>query len=243
MEDKKKFNEVINKALENAGRIPVGEDKEGNKITYLDSMLAQRVEGPSNAGSSYDMTKEEILKAIQESEWEKVEHPGVMPGCDCYKTKLAGLEGILDIENLPEDTEFYAMDPKGTGKISIGASNVEKREAEETYIVIGEEEIDGKKESVVFTFHPGEPVRPSIVEVTDIPDGTKLTAAQAKEMGMDLAKYMSPEMTIEYREKSEKLILEKEKDTPETENYSVEYLKGVVKSKLKNREDQEIEKE
>lgn len=55
---------------------------------------------------------------------------------------------------------------------------------EETWLIIGKEE----GTDVVFTFHPGEPVRPSVVEVKDCPDGTKLTKDQAIALGFDLAK-------------------------------------------------------
>ena len=57
-------------------------------------------------------------------------------------------------------------------------------EVEDTWLIVGKE--DGV--DVVFTFHPGEPVRPSVVEAKDCPDGTKLTKEQALNLGFDLAK-------------------------------------------------------
>ena len=53
-----------------------------------------------------------------------------------------------------------------------------------TYLITGKE--DGV--DVVFTFHPGEPIRPSIVEVKDLNHGAKVSKAYAKELGFDLAK-------------------------------------------------------
>ena len=67
-----------------------------------------------------------------------------------------------------------------------------------------------KEGDVVFTFHPGEPVRPSEVETKDIPDGARLSKEQAKELGFDKVKYLSNEMLEQYR--SKKTILETSKD-------------------------------
>ena len=50
--------------------------------------------------------------------------------------------------------------------------------------IIGNEE----GHDVVFTFHPGEPVRPSLLEVSDCHNGTKLTKVEALNLGFDLAK-------------------------------------------------------
>lgn len=196
--------EFVKKALDNAKRIKMG-DK-----TYLDVMLGQRIEGPSNAGSSYEVdSPEELYDILISQEWEETTHPDVMPGCRAFKSKLAGLEGILNMEDLLDDVELYAIDPKGTGKVGIGAGEVEKNPVDTTYLIIGKENIDGKDEDVVFTFHPGEPVRPSEVEIKDIPDGTRLTKEEAQKLGFDKVKYLSAEMLEEYRHKQKALELER----------------------------------
>ena len=195
-------NKFVKKSLDNAKRIVMGKNEDGTDKTYLDVMLEQRIEGPTNAGSSYKVeSKEELYEKLINQTWEETEHPDVMPGCRVFKSNLAGLEGILNLDELPDDVELYAIDPKGTGKIEMGAGKVEKKPAQETYLIIGKENIDGKEEDVVFTFHPGEPVRPSMVESKDIPDGTRLTKEQAHTLGFDMAKYMSEEMLEQYRNK------------------------------------------
>lgn len=187
----KRNRERVRRALNNTKEIIMGDKN------YLERQLDQRIEGPDNSGSSYSgVTQEELLSELESAEWEKVEHEGVMTGCTAFKTKLPGLSGILDINNLPENTEFYAIDPKGTGNVGIGATNVQKTPVEETYIILGKNE--GKE--VVFTFHPGEPVSPSIVKIENLPEGTKLTREQVKSYGFSMAKFITPEMKKKFDE-------------------------------------------
>lgn len=193
----------VQEAFENASKIQMGENN------YQDIMVNQRVEGPTNAGSSYKMTADEIKDMIRTSEWSEVfDNPNVGEGCRLFKTDVPGLNGIVDIKQLPnyKDLAYYAIDPKGTGNISIGVGNVPKKEESETYLIVGPEEINGKTEQVVYTFHPGEPVRPSMVEAKDIPDGTKLSYEKVKELGFDKAKFMSDDMVKEYKSKAEELF-------------------------------------
>ena len=99
-----KINEVefVKTALENARRIVMGKNEDGTDKTYLDVMLGQRVEGPTNAGSSYEVNSpEELYEQLISQEWEETTHPDVMPGCRVFKSNLAGLEGILNLDKLP----------------------------------------------------------------------------------------------------------------------------------------------
>lgn len=146
------------------------------------SRLADGVGSIFEGIEDIDDMKAELISAY----WERAEHPDVMKGCTAYKTKdiKGGHLGLLNIADLPDDVVITASDPKGTGKVSMTVSGEKGPEAEETWLIIGEDE----GHDVIFTFHPGEPVRPSIVEVKDCPDGTKLTKEQAINMGFDLAK-------------------------------------------------------
>lgn len=193
-----KYNlETIKKAFENAKKIQMGEK------TYFELLLEQRMEGPNNSGSSYEVESlEELYENLLKQEWEETTHPDVIQGCRVFRTYLKGLKGIVDLNYLPNDVELYAIDPKQTRKIGIAAANIKKCPTHVTYLIIGKENINGKDEDVVFTFHPGEPIRPSQVETLDIPDGTKLTKEQAKILGFDMVKYLSKDMVKEYRKKS-----------------------------------------
>lgn len=194
----------VKKALKTANDLVIKQDEHGKDITYLQSMLQQRIEGPTNAGSSYEnVTERELLENLLNADWEETSHPDVMEGCRVFKCNLPGLEGILDLDELDENAELYAIDPKGTGNVGIGAGNVTKKRAQETYLITGKEMIDGIEKDIVFTFHPGKPVKPSQVKAQKVADGTRLTVAKAKKLGLDKAKYLSEDMLQMYREKSE----------------------------------------
>ena len=153
---------------------------------YFKNTCKQRL--ANGVGSVYDGIEEvdDMERALYGAHWKKAEHPDVIPGCQAYVTKdiKGGHLGLLEIANLPDDATIIASDPKGTGKVSMTITGEKGLEVEETWLIVGEE--DGR--DVVYTFHPGEPVRPSIVEVKDCPDGTKLTKEQATALGFDLAK-------------------------------------------------------
>ena len=153
---------------------------------YFENTCKQRL--ADGTGSVYDNIEEvdDMEEALYAAHWKKAEHPDVIPGCQAYKTKdiKGGHLGLLKIAELPDDATITASDPKGTGKVSMTVTGEKGSEVEETWLIVGDE--DGH--DVVYTFHPGEPVRPSIVEVKDCPDGTKLTKEQAIELGFDLAK-------------------------------------------------------
>ncbi len=199
--DTKESTKFVLEAFNNAKKIIVGKSDDGKDITYFDAMISQRIEGPKNSGSSYNMTEEELINTLKSIDYVEVEHPDVQEGCKCFKTDLKGLVGIIDIENLTDDTKFWAIDPKNTGKISVGASNVSKVQADESYVIVSQEEINEEKQWVVATFHPGEPVRPSLITTDQIKDGQLLTKEDIEKCGFSKVKYMSDEMTKEYRNK------------------------------------------
>ena len=154
---------------------------------YFTNTCKQRL-AAGGAGSVYEgiNTPEEMEKALREANWVEAKHPDVMPGCKAYKTTdiKGGHYGLIKIADLPDDAIIIASDPKGTGKVSMLVPDMIGPAVEETWLIVGDEE----GHDVVFTFHPGEPVRPSILEVEDCPDGTRLTKVEALVFGFDLAK-------------------------------------------------------
>lgn len=109
-----------------------------------------------------------------------------MPGCTAFVTKdiKGGRFGLAKITELPDDALIIASDPKNTGKVSMTVSGIRGQSVEATWLIIGKE--DGR--DVVFTFHPGEPIRPSLVSVSDCQNGKKFSKGAALELGFDLAK-------------------------------------------------------
>ena len=138
---------------------------------YWDNTLKARLNG--GVGSTY-------LTA----DWEETSHPDVMPGCRVFKTSLGGRYGIVEISSLPADTLLVADDRKNTGRVAMTVKGIKGELVPFTYLIIGKEDgID-----VVYTFHPGEPIRPSVVETATLSHGSKVSKAYAKELGFDLAK-------------------------------------------------------
>ena len=164
------------------------------KINYYDCLFDNRIEGPKNTGSSYKLKKEELEEKIKTADWQEVVHPDVMQGCTAFKANIPGLLGIMPIAEMPEDAVLFTIDTKKTGFIGIGCTGVQKMPVDYSYLILG---MEGEME-VVFTFHPGEPVRPSEVETADIPAGKKISKEEALSMGFELCKFLSPEEAEKY---------------------------------------------
>ena len=135
-----------------------------------------------------------LEEKIKTADWQEVVHPDVMSGCTAFKANVPGLLGIMPIAKLPEDADLFTIDTKKTGFIGIGCTGVQKMPVAFSYLILG---MEGDLE-VVYTFHPGEPVRPSEIETTDIPAGKKITKEEALSMGFELCKYLSPEEAAKY---------------------------------------------
>ena len=153
---------------------------------YFENTCKMRLSG--GTGSCYDkiMSIEDMELALMEADWQEATHPDVMLGCKAYKTTdiKSGRFGLVAIADLPDDAIIIASDPKGTGRVSMTVTGVKREEVEVTWIILGDE----NGHQVVFTFHPGEPVRPSMLTVSDCPDGKVLTKKEAMALGFDLAK-------------------------------------------------------
>lgn len=151
---------------------------------YWQNTLRGRLKG--GVGSIYEQfySAKELEKALLDANWEETTHPAVSEDCRVFRTNLEGRFGIVEISKLPADAVLVADDRKNTGRVAMTVKGVVGDIVPYTYLITGKE--DGV--DVVFTFHPGEPIRPSIVEVKDLNHGAKVSKAYAKELSFDLAK-------------------------------------------------------
>jgi hypothetical protein len=149
-------------------------------LPYWEATLKQRIQGPGSKVLSVSTTEglEQILK---DAEWEETSHPDVLEGCRVFTAPIPGTLGVVELADLPPDELVVMTDPKGTGKSTPTLLWPEAPAVPFTCIILGKEE--GKE--VVFTFHPGWPIRPSQCKLAH---GTRLTASEAMALGLTHAK-------------------------------------------------------
>lgn len=156
-----------------------------NPPGYWSNTLASRQ--PSGNGSRFHETvTEETLLAV---EWSEITDQIVagMPGCRYFKSPLPGKLGVVALDVLPKVCQVTLADPKGTGKISCEVDRTslvgEMADVDFTILIIGSEE--GK--DVVFTFHPGMPIRPSSIPAEGLA-GKMVSVTEAINLGLQYAK-------------------------------------------------------
>jgi len=158
---------------------------------YYDSLYASRAgllptgyRNPAAAGSIYGMTPERLQRELEQvAEWRPFQHPAVAPGCEAFSTDLPGALGIVDVRLLPPTASLTLMDPKGTGTVEACVSGLRGVLVPFTVAILGQEE--GRE--VVFTFHPGDPIRPSSVP-SEGRSGRVVSPAECLELGLLMAK-------------------------------------------------------
>lgn len=127
----------------------------------------------------------DVESALIGAEWEPFSHPAIMAGCEGFSTRsLKGHLGVVELTELPKDETVVLDDRKGTGKVSAVVRGVSGPVTDHIVIILGQEQ--GKE--VVFTFHPGDPVRPSQVLMEPGMDGQEVSVEKALEMGLTTAK-------------------------------------------------------
>lgn len=200
--------ELVKIALDNAKKIK--EIRDGKETSYFELMLNQRLKGPNNAGSYYDVESiEELYKMLIEQEWEEVQDDNVSAGKILLKSKLPGIQNIQSIDDMDDNSEIYTINTKNTECVEAGCHDITGTPANETYMIISKEtDIDGEKCPLALTFFPGALIKASEVPAKDYPHGTKLTKEQAKQLGYTHVKYISEEI----RDNCRKIQDENKKD-------------------------------
>lgn len=151
--------------------------------SHWQKLLASRTPGESACGSVCDPQDVPLADALAFAHWETYEHPAVMSGCVAYWTRgICGTIGIVPVSDLAEGAELEFRDAHETGYVEACVRMERPARATGTCIILGKHE--GRE--VVFTFHPGEPIRPSCLRKTDAPE--RLLKRYALGMGVKYAK-------------------------------------------------------
>lgn len=152
---------------------------------YWTQTLTQRLPGGAGSVVLGDFDAASLEEALLGASWYEYVPEATLEGCTYFKTyDLKGRLGIVELASLPTDTVVTLDDRKNTGKVSAVVDGVLGPEVDFTVIILGPE---GGVE-VVFTFHPGEPVRPSQVQCETGMHGRRVTIAEAQTMGLAMAK-------------------------------------------------------
>jgi len=158
-----------------------------NDRSYWDLTLAQRAGLSGQAqGSIYPgLTPEELEERLLQANWEGYSHPAIMEGCKAFRAEIPGALGIVSLAGLPSDTKVVLDDFKATKKVSAVVQGVARPAVDFTVLIVGRDAEDAPW--MVWTFHPGDPIRPSQVPAEGL-HGKVITVEEALAMGFDFAK-------------------------------------------------------
>jgi len=141
-------------------------------------LLSRSAKTRKGVGSTYDADISSIEEMLLGASWEEISHGAVMPGCTAFVAALPGMAGVVRLADLPPEAKLSLEDSHSTGKVEcvVRGLALERWEVPQTWLIVGQE--DGVE--VVYTFHPGEPVRPS--EIGNSISGD-VTHNEAKKLG------------------------------------------------------------
>lgn len=152
---------------------------------YWESTVNSRTPGKS-VGSVFSFSNiEKVLFEDRLDDWEEYgECPNLMPGCAAFILRnVDGHLGVVNLSELDPELKLDIVDNKKTGKAKLLAHISIGPKTDFATLILGEEQ--GRE--VIFTFHPGAPVRPSEIPVDALGGETQLTVKKAIELGFETA--------------------------------------------------------
>ena len=172
----RKSNDVrdrIGQAFENSKAIP----------GHLEGLFKNRNSGSGGSKFKEPQTAESLINA----DWKPFSHSALMKGTTGFVASVPGFLGITPLKDIPDNQEVTLDDGHKTGFLSVVISGKQSIPVNHTVLILGDE---GGKE-VVYTFHPGDPIRPSSLPIGNFQKGQKITAGEAKKLGFEYAKLAS----------------------------------------------------
>ena len=152
---------------------------------YWESTVNSRTPGKS-VGSVFDFSNvEKVLFEDRINDWEEYgDCPNLIPGCTAFVLHgVCGHLGVVELEKLDPEMVLDVIDNKKTGKAKCLAHVGIGPKTDFATLILGEEQ--GKE--VVFTFHPGQPIRPSEIPVDALKGRNKITVREAMALGFETA--------------------------------------------------------
>lgn len=182
------MSEEVNKIVKAA----ILNTREHNPLYYV-ACLAQRLKNGQGSTTDYTVV-EDLEQQLLDSDWEEYKHPNIADNCSAYITKsFGGYVGMIPIEYLSNQLICRLDDIKGTGKLSLTCyADTDRYSVDYNVLIVGD---DGYG-PCMFTFHPGEPVKPSTLSADGhnefgLKEGDIINVAQAKDFGFKHVKLLS----------------------------------------------------
>ena len=192
-------NSIVRAAFDHAAQ---------HSAEYLAKCLSTRLaSSPERAGSWFDSgvatTPEALLAALLAAQWVEYSHPELKSPAVGFRAEIGGKLGMVALSDLPADAEIVLLDPKGGfahwdqkqkvgASVSASAYGLEAPRVGHTTLILGPSSREPNAPLTVWTFHPGAPVAPSMVDrlAEDGTDrhGLTVTVAEAIALGFGLAK-------------------------------------------------------
>ena len=150
--------------------------------TYWDATVRSRTPGSSNGSVFSFENVEQILFEDRIRDWVPFpECPNLLPGCTAFKLcNIPGRLGIVELSKLDENTMLDVKDNKKTGMAKcLLVNGTFGPETNEAVLILGEDQ----GVEVVFTFHPGLPVKPDEIPVEKLDGRTSITVSEALGFG------------------------------------------------------------
>lgn len=134
---------------------------------YLARTIATRTP-EQRAGSYFDLQPDRLRQELYKAQWEPYNpldadgSPIIGGGARGYRATIPGGRlGMTSVDAIPETAKLFLIDPKGTGNWSVSTLGAAEPVTDHVTMIVGDGD-NGKP--IVWTFHPGEPVRPSALD-------------------------------------------------------------------------------
>lgn len=166
---------------------------------YLIKTLSQRIESSANQAGSYfpayvAASAGEVLSALLMAEWESYEHPAVAQGVAAFRSPLKGYVGVVKLDDLDPllNPHISIINPKGLphGQAAVRRTHTAYPAplVDFSTAILGSGAEIGEEEEILWTVHPGAPVKPTEIPIGSYKD--PLTIEDARKLGIEWVKIL-----------------------------------------------------
>ena len=153
---------------------------------HASKLLETRNPGPNAVGSVFDTPQ--TWESLAGATWYPYSHPAIGGPAEGYRAEISGKVGVsAPLASLDPSTSVLMVDGHDTGFVSPVIVGLDRQPTTETIMLVGPAGEDDET-PIVWTVHPGAPIRPSSLKVDEVASGTTLTVGEAIALGFEYAK-------------------------------------------------------